>query len=943
MLMFLQNGNQFKEIPNLNSIAMRNRFYLFWLMLLMAVSVQAQIQTLTISGTVTNLLSGAPVVNQQVVVQTDSATGGLPYYNVVTTSPNGAYNDMISFAPGTTGQGLLMVSTVDCNGSVLMQQFPFGPNNMTFTADFGICGDTIPVGCQSNFYYYPDSLTSSIHFIDASLGDPVSWLWSFGDGTTSSLQNPTHVYTQNGNYVVELTISTSAGCTSTSSQPVVVGLPSGCQSSFYYYPDSLNTGLQFVDVSAGNPVAWQWSFGDGAVSSLQNPVHLYAQPGQYVATLTITTADSCSSTSTQIVSVFQPIGCQAYFIWYPTDTVNGMGSNAIQFTDLSTGDPTQWFWDFGDGNTSSEQNPEHTYSQQGEYLVCLTIISAGGSCSDMICQPVWIGMPGGDCQAAFYYYPGDTLNVTVPNTLQFIDQSLGEPIAWFWNFGDGTTSVAQNPSHTFPGEGNYMVCLTIQGADSSCTSIFCEPVWVGNPMPGCKALFYYYPADSMNLNNTIQFVDQSNGEPLQWWWDFGDGAVSAEPNPVHEYAQPGVYYACLTISNPVTQCFDTVCMEVLVNSVIITCESSFDYQLNGLTVSFSGYMLNGDTATYSWIFGDGATAVGSSVTHTYGAMGNYSVVLTTLTPDGCSYSSSQVIQLTDTAFLQTIGGQVLAGSSYPELGVVLLLPLNGIWNYGAMVSVIDSMGSYQFTGVLPGSYHLLAVPFSVNGDTTAYLPTYYGDVIFWEQASVVTLGTAAPAYDIHLVSCNGILPGSGLINGSIVANGLKAGMSGVNILLLDEQDQPLLFDRSDAAGVFDFSSLAFGTYTIWAEMHGVNTVPVTFTLSAENPTATINLKLSGTSVTGIGDAGNAVSSLSQVYPNPVFETARIDVVSVRPVVLSIALYNTMGQMVGQRSQKVQGSAQIELETGDLPAGIYHLLLTGDDGTRLQRKLVKTNR
>lgn len=922
---------------------MRNRFYLFWLTLLVAVSVQAQIQTLTVTGTVTNLLSGAPVVNQEMVIQTDSTGSGLPYYNVVATNPNGAYTDMITFTPGTTSQGILMVSTVDCNGSVQMQQFPYGPNNMTFTADFSICGDTIPVGCQSSFYYYPDSNSTAIQFIDASYGDPVSWLWSFGDGLLSTEQNPTHVYAQAGNYMVELTISTSAGCTSTSSQLVMVGQPSGCQSSFYYYPDSLNTGIQFVDVSFGNPVTWQWLFGDGAVSALQNPVHVYGQPGEYVATLTITTADNCSSTSTQIVYVGQPVGCQAFFMWVPSDTLNGMVPNAIQFTDLSSGQPTQWFWDFGDGTTSYEQNPEHTYNQPGEFVVCLTISSPDSSCNDMMCQPVWVGFPGGDCQAAFYYFPGDTTTVIVPNVIQFVDQSVGEPVSWFWDFGDGTTSVAQNPNHTFPGEGHYLVCLTIQGADSNCTSTHCEPVWVGNPGPGCQASFVYYSADTLVQSNSIQFVDQSLGAPTEWWWDFGDGSVSSEQNPIHQYAQPGMYNTCLIVSNPATQCYDTVCNEVWVNVIIIGCENYFTAQNNGLTVTFDGYMLNGDTASYTWIFGDGSVATGNTVTHTYSAMGSYSVLLTTLNAEGCSYTSSQVIQVADSIYLQTIQGHVMAGTMYPDQGIVLLLPLNTIWNYGAQVSLIDSMGSYQFAGVGPGSYHVLAIPYSVSGDTMAFLPTYYGDVIFWEQASVVTLGTAAATYDIQLVSCNGILPGLGLINGSITANGLKAGMSGVNILLLDEQNQPLVFDRSDASGVFDFSSLAFGTYTIWAELHGVNTVPVTFTLSDENPTATINLKLSGNSVTGIGDAGNLVRSVSQVYPNPVYENARIDVVTVSPVMLDVALFNTMGQLVSRHSLQINGTQQIELLTGALPAGIYHVLITGDDGSVLQRKLVKTNR
>lgn len=841
---------------------MRNRFVLLWMILLFIGSIQAQVQTLTISGIVTQTASGAPIVNHDVIIQTDSSTGNFFYFNTVSTNLNGAYVDTISFASGSSAQGLLIVSTVDCNGTYQVQQHNFGPGNMSLSSDFIICGDTIPAGCQSSFYYYLDSTSNATVFMDASQGSPVSWFWSFGDSTTSTEQNP---------------------------------------------------------------------------------VHVYSQPGQYFVTLNITTANGCTSSSTQLVVVTHLSGCQSSFRFYPIDSLNVLIPNTIQFVDQSSGSPELWFWNFGDGSVSNEQNPVHEYTQPGDYMVCLTIYNLDSTCYDNICLPVWVGNPAGGCQASFISFIADTMNQFGLNTLQFVDQSTGNPLFWNWDFGDGTTSTEQNPLHIFPNEGSYQVCLTITGADTSCFSIFCEQVFIGNPALACEARFYYYQTDSSNYSNSIQFTDQSLGNPAEWHWNFGDGTTSTDQNPMHLYQEPGIYNVCLAISNPVSQCFDSICYEVWVNTIIDSCMSVFSASVSGLVASFNGSMVNGESATFTWEFGDGYTGSGNQVTHTFLTGGFYTVTLTTVTAQGCIYSSASTIFLGDTASMQTIQGTIRAGANLPVSGVVMLLPLNGIWNWGARMTNIDSSGYYRFDGVMPGSYHLLAIPYNVGGDTMAYLPTYFGNVVFWEQASVITLGSALLAYEIDLVACNGINPGQALINGNITVNGLKAGMSDVSIILLDQQNNPLVFDRSDAAGAFDFSSLAYGTYIIWAELHGVNTYPVTLTLSDENPTSTVNLKLDGTTVMGISDEGSQVIALGQVYPNPVESIAKIEVSTRQPVIFEVLLNNTMGQVVMRKSITVNGTSELEVEIAGIPTGVYTLLLKGSDGSILVRKFVKASR
>jgi PKD repeat protein len=283
-------------------------------------------------------------------------------------------------------------------------------------------------------------------------------------------------------------------------------------------------------------------------------------------------------------------------------TVDGM---TVYFTDMSTSDDgpiVSWFWEFGDGTTSAEMNPVHTYAEPGEYDVCLTIVADGG-CEDDRCESNIPVMEGGGltCDAAFEY-EGPEL------TISFFDASEADAaiVGYSWDFDDGTTSTEENPVHTFPAPGVYEVCLTIEteGFGEACISTTCQTVIVGGVGLDCWAAF-----DFEIDGTTIYFetaTDPGPGDVISYFWDFGDGTTGTEENPVHEY-EPGVYEVCLTVVF-YDSCFAEYCDDLLIDAggdCVVTAEVVGE---DGLSQHFYAAVdPDFDEITYTWTFGDGTT------------------------------------------------------------------------------------------------------------------------------------------------------------------------------------------------------------------------------------------------------------------------------------------------------------------------------------------------
>ncbi|NLR93399.1 PKD domain-containing protein [Flammeovirga agarivorans] len=222
-----------------------------------------------------------------------------------------------------------------------------------------------------------DPLTVS--FTDKSTNDPTSWLWTFGDGTTSDEQHPFHTYQEAGVYTVTLKAMNETGEDEASMEDYIsAGLFPVAGFETDQTTVDLGTAIQFTDTSTGSPTSWLWNFGDESTSVEQHPSHTYENAGTYSIKLTVGNEDGEDLIMMlDYITVNEIPEVTAGFEF----AVDNASSKTYHFTDISSGNPTSWLWTFGDGTTSDEQNPSHTYANAGEYKVMLQVENENGTSS----------------------------------------------------------------------------------------------------------------------------------------------------------------------------------------------------------------------------------------------------------------------------------------------------------------------------------------------------------------------------------------------------------------------------------------------------------------------------------------------------------------------------------------------------------------------------------
>lgn len=522
-------------------------------------------------------------------------------------------------------------------------------------------------------------LKIEFHNLSVPLSNTDSITWNFGDNTSSHDVNPVHTYANAGTYNVCLIIKKNLGpnttpCIKYICKTVIVQAPCNLIADFAWAATQTNPlKIEFHNTSIPSSPAdsVKWTFGDGtSVSGVQgdpnvaNPVHTYTQPGIYTVCIRVkknntTGTPPCVSEKCKTVVVYQPCNLVVDFSW----TATAANPLKIEFHNLSVplSNTDSIKWTFGDGTSSSDVNPVHTYNVPGTYTVCLRIMKlpATGSapCVREICKTIVVHSPC-NLQAYFSSQPDPTHPLRIKFTNLSAPSSPSDSVRW--TFGDGTSvsglqsdpNVA-NPTHDYAQAGNYVVCLRVKKnlntTPAPCVAEICKTVYVQQPCNNIQ-VNWSWQLDQVNPRKvyfTNLTVATTSGATATWY--FGDGTSATSWNAVHEYAQPGRYYVCLKIQfGP--NCIKDKCDSILIPVSMPPCNNQSNFSVlstssNSQTFTFIPAFQN-SAAQYTWTFGDGTGSHDMITTHHYTQPGTYTACLTVWRGPNCASTTCKTVQVT---------------------------------------------------------------------------------------------------------------------------------------------------------------------------------------------------------------------------------------------------------------------------------------------------------
>ena len=478
-----------------------------------------------------------------------------------------------------------------------------------------------------------------------------NYYWDFGDGNSSNEKNPNHSYAQPGNYDTTLVIETPLGSQTFDLQ---VTIPENENDFFTSINIQKNTtqdnSYNFSPKVTGWewPFEYLWDFGDGNTSNEKNPSHNYDSTGNKTVTLTLRDSQGLQL-ETYTTIVINPEANYIKTLVQDTADINTKEFSAIQ---TNKNQNISYQWDFWDGNTSTKQNPNHTYTQPGKYEVVLKITDENEI--KEVTMVVIIEEKKSWLVANAKIISKNTLT----NNYEFeADILSGEwPFEYLWDFGDGNTSSQKNPNHTFTWPWPYQITLLVTDRQ-------------GNQV---VKNFMIYP-DYTNINIWLNISAKQNNTywfeakiiswkwPFEYLWDFGDGNTSSQKNPNHTFEYNGEYWVELTVIDKFGN------QKKQFTTIIISSQENNDFNINisakpsswnaPLVSDFSTIIIwnQNEEYQYSWDFGDGNTKNGKNVTHTFYNNWSYIVTLVVTNSANITVEKTMIITVLDQKEIDEIG------------------------------------------------------------------------------------------------------------------------------------------------------------------------------------------------------------------------------------------------------------------------------------------------
>ena len=473
----------------------------------------------------------------------------------------------------------------------------------------------------------------TINFSDNSSGTNLRYRWSFGNGNLSTLQNPVAIFYQPGTYEVSLEVTDPSGNKDEKKIQGYITVFKNPKAEFsgnpvfgcapLVVPFSNNTTLGDAPLYSS-----LWDFGDGNTVTAANPTHTYRTDGKFNVSLLVTDQNGCTdeASKTNYIEVdrIPEIKFEA------DETFNCVAPFTVNFTDQSskTNPGDTYLWDWGDGTTSTQKNPSHTYTRDGSFHVKLTITTSNG-CSSVLQKNNYIKI--GTIQVDF---SANKTNVCAPSEVLFTNKTEPAGLIASWDFGDGTTANGYNLKHTYASPGSYTVTLKVE-KDANCKDQRSKPNYISvidypsadftfNDTASCSVPFLF----TATANTTNSLIDS-------WYFDgVVDGGSPFYAKPLTEFGN----YAVSLVSRNQFGCKDTQTVAIAIEPIKVVLESDLKGGCMPQTIIFYDKSTIIDPISQKkWDFGDG-TVVNSlvdSIPHQYTDTGWFNVILTITNSEGC--------------------------------------------------------------------------------------------------------------------------------------------------------------------------------------------------------------------------------------------------------------------------------------------------------------------
>lgn len=489
--------------------------------------------------------------------------------------------------------------------------------------------------------------------------------------------------------------------------------------NFTFNGACLGKTVQFTSTSTvgggASITQYEWDFGDGNNSSLQNPTHTYTSSGTYSVQLIVTTNQNCKDTVIQ--NVFYSPGPTSNF------TFNiGCQNATTTFNNTSTApgnDPiVSYFWDFGDGNNSTQENPTHVYTSSGNFDVKLKVTTQNG-CQDSITQNIFIPTSP---------VPNFSFSqVCLGSATNFTDLSTGNIASVFWDMGDGNTFNSPISSYTFANPGTYNVKLRVTGTNGCPDSIIKQVKIVEITSLSIQAVSDTCQYASINFQGNATSVGDAIYE---WIWDFGNGDSAFVQNPTYTYNQTGNFNVKLTVRAGL-DCYQTTSLNIQINPAP---QANF----SASTVCFGNTTQFTDNTSYPpgqsevyrmWYFGNGDSSNALNPTYTYASPGIYNVKLVVESNTGCRNQMIKPVMVAPvpTAGVQTSGGCINELTYFRDNSSILNIDSITTWNWD-----IQGYGTFTSKDVTIVPITTDSIPYqltvtSSNGCSATYQDTLWID------------------------------------------------------------------------------------------------------------------------------------------------------------------------------------------------------------------------